>query len=41
MTKERWSDVYDVNVYYFFNVVSFSIAYDKKEQDYIKKLRQR
>ena len=41
MTKEQWKDVYDVNVYYFFNIISFSISWDKKEQDYIKKMRQR
>lgn len=41
MTKEKWTDVYDENIYYFLNVVSFSILWDKKEQDYIKKIRQR
>ena len=38
-TKEKWSDVYEVNIYYFLNIVSFSISWDKKEADYIKKLR--
>lgn len=40
-TKEKWSDVYEVNIYYFLNVVSFSLELDKKEADYIKKLRMR
>lgn len=40
-TKEKWSDVYEVNIYYFLNIVSFSISWDKKEADYIKKLRMR
>lgn len=41
MTHEQWKDVYGVNIYYFFNIVSFSIACDKKEADYIKKMRMR
>lgn len=41
MTKEQWKDVYEVNIYYFLNIVSFSISWDKKEADYIKKLKMR
>lgn len=40
-TKETWEKTFETNIYMFLNVINFSITLDKKEQDYIKKLRSR
>ena len=40
-TKETWEKTFETGIYMFLNVVNFSITLDKKEQDYIKKMRQR
>ena len=40
-TKETWEKTFETNIYMFLNVVSFSISLDKKEQDYIKKMKMR
>ena len=37
ITNEKWKEVYDVNIYNFFNIVSFSIELDKKQEEDLRK----
>lgn len=32
ITKEKWSDVYEMNVYTFFNIVSFAKEKNNREK---------
>lgn len=30
MTNEKWSDIYEMNIYEFFNIVAFSRRYNNE-----------
>lgn len=39
MTKEPWSKCWDMGLYEFFNVISFSRSYYEKQMEEQKRLR--
>jgi len=40
MTKFDWEKVFNLNVYEFFNYLSFCISYSRKEEEELKKWRE-